>query len=132
MGIEPAMQRVSREIGSQSVPLAEEMTLTHAELSYLPERRKAFENLAKRTGLQTVKAHSIGTVRHAPGPGAACPRAGKPRRAHAGGRAQGRGPASKTHRAHDPVFPAGDLRHHPWTLGNPRPRAAQLGRVLIN
>jgi tight adherence protein C len=56
MGIEPAMQRVAREIGSQSVPLAEELTLTHAELSYLPERRKAFENLAKRTGLPTVKA----------------------------------------------------------------------------
>jgi tight adherence protein C len=56
MGIEPAMQRVAREIGSQSVPLAEELTLTHAELSYLPERRRAFENLAKRTGLQTVKA----------------------------------------------------------------------------
>jgi tight adherence protein C len=56
MGIEPALQRVSREIGSQSVPLAEELTLTHAELSYLPDRRKAFENLAKRTGLPTVKS----------------------------------------------------------------------------
>jgi tight adherence protein C len=56
MGIEPALQRVSREIGSQSVPLAEELTLTHAELSYLPDRRKAFENLAKRTGLATVKS----------------------------------------------------------------------------
>ena len=56
MGIEPALQRVSREIGSQSVPLAEELTLTHAELSYLPERRKAFENLGKRTGLATVKS----------------------------------------------------------------------------
>jgi tight adherence protein C len=56
MGIEPALQRVSREIGSQSVPLAEELTLTHAELSYLPDRRKAFENLGKRTGLPTVKS----------------------------------------------------------------------------
>ena len=56
MGIEPALQRVSREIGSQSVPLAEELTLTHAELSYLPDRRKAFENLGKRTGLATVKS----------------------------------------------------------------------------
>ena len=28
------MQRVAREIGSQSVPLAEELTLTSAELSY--------------------------------------------------------------------------------------------------
>jgi tight adherence protein C len=56
MAVEPALQRVSREIGSQSVPLAEELTLTHAELSYLPERRKAFENLGKRTGLGTVKS----------------------------------------------------------------------------
>lgn len=56
MSIEAAMQRVSREIGSQSVPLAEELTLTTAELSYLPDRRKAFENLGKRTGLPTVKS----------------------------------------------------------------------------
>ncbi|WP_368911896.1 type II secretion system F family protein [Taklimakanibacter deserti] len=56
MSIEAAMQRVAREIGSQSVPLAEELTLTCAELSYLPDRRKAFENLGKRTGLPTVKS----------------------------------------------------------------------------
>jgi tight adherence protein C len=56
MAIEPALQRVAREIGSASVPLAEELTLTVAELSYLQDRRKAFENLAKRTGLSTVKA----------------------------------------------------------------------------
>jgi tight adherence protein C len=56
MSIEPAMQRVAREIGSQSVPLAEELTLTVAELSYLQDRRKAFENLGKRTGLMTVKS----------------------------------------------------------------------------
>jgi tight adherence protein C len=56
MSIEAALQRVAREIGSQSVPLAEELTLTCAELSYLPDRRKAFENLGKRTGLTTVKA----------------------------------------------------------------------------
>ncbi len=56
MAIEPALQRVAREIGSASVPLAEELTLTVAELSYLQDRRKAFENLAKRTGMSTVKA----------------------------------------------------------------------------
>ena len=56
MAIEPAMQRVAREIGSASVPLAEEMTLTVAELSYLQERRKAYENLGKRTGLATVRS----------------------------------------------------------------------------
>ncbi len=56
MALEPAMQRVAKEIGSQSVPLAEEMQLTVAELSYLPDRRKALDNLAKRTNLETVKS----------------------------------------------------------------------------
>jgi tight adherence protein C len=56
MSIEAAIQRVSREIGSQSVPLAEELTLTNAELSYLQDRRKAFENLGKRTGLPIVRS----------------------------------------------------------------------------
>jgi tight adherence protein C len=56
MSIEPAIQRVAREIGSQSVPLAEELVLTNAELSYLGDRRKAFDNLGKRTGLPTVKS----------------------------------------------------------------------------
>jgi tight adherence protein C len=56
MSIEPAMQRVAREIGSQSVPLAEELVLTNAELSYIGDRRKAFENLSSRTGLATVKS----------------------------------------------------------------------------
>ena len=56
MSIEAALQRVSREIGSQSIPLEEELTLTCAELSYLSDRRKAFENLAKRTGLPTVRS----------------------------------------------------------------------------
>ena len=56
MGIEPALQRVCREIGAASVPLAEELTLTVAELSYLQDRRKAFENLAKRTGMPTVRS----------------------------------------------------------------------------
>ncbi len=56
MALEPSLIRVSREIGSQSVPLAEELTLTVAELSYLQDRRKALENLAKRTGLETVRS----------------------------------------------------------------------------
>jgi tight adherence protein C len=55
MSAEAAFHRVSEEIGAQSVPLAEELTLTTAELSYLPERRQAFENLGVRTGLDTVK-----------------------------------------------------------------------------
>ncbi|CAN5354690.1 type II secretion system F family protein [soil metagenome] len=56
MSIEAAFRKVSEEIGQQSVELAEELTLTTAELSYLPERRQAFENLGNRTGLDTVRS----------------------------------------------------------------------------
>ena len=56
MAIEPAFRRVAEELGTQSLPLAEEMSLTAAELSYLQERRKAYENLASRTGLEPVRA----------------------------------------------------------------------------
>jgi tight adherence protein C len=56
MSIEAAFRRVSVEIGSQSVALAEELTLTTAELSYLPDRRVAYDNLSTRTGLDPVKA----------------------------------------------------------------------------
>jgi tight adherence protein C len=56
MSIDAAFKRVSQEIGSQSIPLAEELTLTAAELSYLQDRRLALENLATRTGIDGVKA----------------------------------------------------------------------------
>ncbi|MEX0839153.1 MAG: type II secretion system F family protein [Parvibaculum sp.] len=56
MSIEAAFQKVAAEIGDQSVELAEELGLTTAELSYLQERRQAYENLAARTGLPGVKA----------------------------------------------------------------------------
>jgi tight adherence protein C len=56
MSIEAAFRRVSEEIGSQSIALCEELTLTTAELSYLPDRRQAYENLAKRTDLDGVRA----------------------------------------------------------------------------
>jgi len=56
MSIESAFTRVAGEIGSQSPELAEELALTTAELSYLPDRRQAFDNLAKRCGHSGVKA----------------------------------------------------------------------------
>jgi len=56
MSIEMAFRKVSGEIGSQSIPLAEEFTLTTAELSYLQDRKVAYENLARRTGLDGVKS----------------------------------------------------------------------------
>ncbi|MGH6923075.1 MAG: type II secretion system F family protein [Propylenella sp.] len=56
MGIEGAFRKVSEEIGAQSVPLAEELSLTTAELSYLQDRRKAYDNLGERTGLEGVRS----------------------------------------------------------------------------
>ncbi len=56
MGIEGAFRKVSEEIGSQSIALAEELSLTTAELSYIQDRRKAYENLSERTGLEGVRS----------------------------------------------------------------------------
>jgi tight adherence protein C len=59
MSIESAFTRVAGEIGTQSAELAEELALTTAELSYLPDRRVAFDNLAKRCGHPGVKSVAI-------------------------------------------------------------------------
>jgi tight adherence protein C len=56
MSVEAAFARVAKEASSQSIELAEELSLTTAELSYLQDRRIAFENLGKRTGIPGVKA----------------------------------------------------------------------------
>jgi len=56
MSVEAGFQKVAAEIGQASTELAEEFALTTAELSYLPDRKQAFENLAKRCGHQGVKA----------------------------------------------------------------------------
>ncbi len=58
MSIEAGFRRVSNEIGSQSTALAEEMVLVGAELSFLAERKQAYENLYKRTGIDAVKGVS--------------------------------------------------------------------------
>jgi tight adherence protein C len=56
MSVEAAFGKVSKEVSSQSLELAEEFSLTTAELSYLQERRMAYENLGKRTGIAGIKA----------------------------------------------------------------------------
>ena len=56
MSVEHALKRVAKEISAQSVELAEEMTLTTAELAFLEDRTRAYENLGKRTGLDNVKS----------------------------------------------------------------------------
>src|SRR5437879_2015865 len=56
MSVEAAFRKVGGEIVTQSVALSEEFALTTAELSYLQDRKVAYENLAKRTGLDGVKS----------------------------------------------------------------------------
>ncbi len=56
MSIEAAIQKVSQEVGGQSIELAEELSLLSAELSYLPERRLAYEGMAKRTQHPGIRA----------------------------------------------------------------------------
>ncbi|GJD36026.1 type II secretion system F family protein [Methylobacterium aerolatum] len=56
MAIENAFRRVSTEIAVSSVVLAEELAVMVAEMSFLPDRRQAYENLVMRTGLEPVKA----------------------------------------------------------------------------
>ena len=56
MSIEAAIQKVSSEIGGTSIELAEELSLLAAELSYLPDRRVAYENLGRRNNHPGVKA----------------------------------------------------------------------------
>jgi tight adherence protein C len=56
MSVEAAFGKVSKEVASQSLELAEELSLTTAELSYLQDRRQAFDNLGKRTGIPGVKS----------------------------------------------------------------------------
>jgi tight adherence protein C len=56
MSVEAGFKKVSHEIGTQSIPLAEELTLATAELSYLQDRRQAYENLARRTNIDGVKS----------------------------------------------------------------------------
>jgi tight adherence protein C len=62
MSIEAAIQKVSQEIGSASIELAEELTLLTAELSYLPERRQAYEGLAKRTNHPGIRSVTMAMI----------------------------------------------------------------------
>ncbi|SKA21750.1 type II secretion system F family protein [Consotaella salsifontis] len=56
VSIEAAFRRVADEIGIQSVPLAEELALLCAELSFLSDRRAAFTNLSERTDQEGIQA----------------------------------------------------------------------------
>ena len=53
--VDAAFARVAREFGRAYPELGDEFTLTSIELSFLTERRHAFENLAYRVNLDAVK-----------------------------------------------------------------------------
>src|SRR3954465_2385425 len=61
MSVEVAFRKVATEIAGQSIALSEEFSLTTAELSYLQDRKVAYENLARRTGLEGVKTGGLAT-----------------------------------------------------------------------
>ncbi|WP_232494093.1 type II secretion system F family protein [Novosphingobium kaempferiae] len=53
--VDAAFERVSRELGRAYPELGDEFSMTSIELSFLTERRAAFENLAYRVNLDAVK-----------------------------------------------------------------------------
>ncbi|TCS18243.1 type II secretion system F family protein [Caulobacter sp. BK020] len=74
MSIEAAIAKVGSEVGSASMELAEELSLLTAELSYLPERRLAYEGLARRTnhpGIRSVVTAMVQAERYGTPLGAA-------------------------------------------------------------
>lgn len=53
--VDAAFARVAKELGRAYPELGEEFALTSIELGFLTERRQAFENLAYRVNLESVK-----------------------------------------------------------------------------
>ncbi len=53
--VDAAFNRVARELGRAFPELGDEFTLTSIELAFLTDRRQAFENLAYRVDLDSVK-----------------------------------------------------------------------------
>jgi len=62
LGIEGAFARVTEEIVDSSPILAQEFGLLSAELAFLGDRRQAYENFAKRTGMPSAKALSTALI----------------------------------------------------------------------
>ena len=62
MSIEAALHKVSQEVGASSIELAEELSLLVAELSYLPDRRLAYEGLSRRTNHPGIKSVSTAMI----------------------------------------------------------------------
>jgi len=55
LSLDASLMRVSRELELTWPELSEEFGITAAELTYLPERRLAFENLNNRTNMASIR-----------------------------------------------------------------------------
>jgi tight adherence protein C len=56
LSLDATLVRVSRELAGSFPELAEELAITAAELTFLPDRRVAFENLNNRTDSDAIRA----------------------------------------------------------------------------
>lgn len=55
LSLDAALNRVARDLGSAAPHLADEFGLTAVELGFLPNRRQALQNLARRTDLPAIR-----------------------------------------------------------------------------
>lgn len=55
LSVPAAMDRVARELGIAYPEMAEELTLTSIEISFYPDRNKAFNNWAERCDLKEIR-----------------------------------------------------------------------------
>lgn len=55
LSLDASLQRVSRELESTWPELSEEFGITAGELTYLPDRKQAFENLNARTNMGSIR-----------------------------------------------------------------------------
>lgn len=62
MSVELAFAKVAGEMADSSIELAEELSLTTAELSYLQNRSQAYENFARRNNYTGIKAVSTALI----------------------------------------------------------------------
>ena len=136
MSVESAFQKVASEIGVQSAELAEELALTTAELSCLPGRRQAFDNLAKRCGHPGVKAVAI-ALNQAEKYGTPMGQAlrvtaqEKSRDALPGRREESRRAAAQADGADDPVLPALSFRRYWRTCSDERHANPEVARGIL-
>jgi tight adherence protein C len=55
LSLDATLVRVSRELANACPDLAEELAITSAELTFLPDRRVAFDNLNNRTDMSAIR-----------------------------------------------------------------------------